>query len=106
MLLRLVLFTLGHLGAWYAMAHLAFGTDFDRMPDRSIVAAAGAHVFAVLQYPHDLILRLLPPQLLEQAPQAALVVIGLNSLLWGTALTLAWQLLVKRKALRPAVVAQ
>ena len=106
MLFRVVIFALIHFCAWYALAHVAFGMDFDRLPDRSSIATFCAYAVAVLQYPHDLLFRLLPTQLFQQVPQAALALIALTSLIWGIALSLGRKALSARKTVSSSVPTQ
>jgi hypothetical protein len=93
LLLRLLCFSAVHFGLWYASVVVAYGSDLDHVFTRSALASNAASLCAVLQYPHDLLLRILPAHLLQQVPQLALGPIALNSVLWGIALSLLWYLL-------------
>jgi hypothetical protein len=90
---RVLFFSVIHFGLWLASALIAFGSDLDQVRTRSALANSAASLCSVFQYPHDLILRSLPSQWLEQAPQVAIAVVLSNSLLWGLALSVIWQLL-------------
>jgi hypothetical protein len=79
---------------------VAYGSDLDQVRSRSALANSAALLCAVLQYPHDTILRALPTSLLVELPQVAGAVVLLNSLVWGVALSVVWQsLLATRKAI-------
>ena len=80
-----------HFALWYASAQIAYGFDLDQLPSRSGLAAAAAAFVRVLQWPHDLVVRALPGGWLQQIPQAAALLVLLNSLAWGAALMIAWQ---------------
>jgi len=95
-----------HFGLWYALAQVAYGSDLDRLPDRSALATGAASLCAVLQYPNDLLVRLFPVPLLRQAPQLALVPLALNSVLWGIMLSLLWQLLSATRRSKASARAQ
>jgi hypothetical protein len=108
LLLRILCFSALHFGLWFAAALVAHGPDLDQVPAHSGLASAAASVCAVLQYPHDLLLRALPVHLLQQVPEGALALVATNSVLWGTVLFVAWRLLpaMRRNAGIPESPAQ
>jgi hypothetical protein len=91
-ILRLLCFSAVHFGLWIASAVVAYGFDLDRVPTRSALSSSAVSLCAVLQCPHDLLLRLLPARILQQVPQLALAPIVLNSVLWGIMISLLWHL--------------
>jgi hypothetical protein len=95
--LRVLFFSAVHFVLWYASAIAAYGTDLDHVHTRSALSNSAASVCSALQYPHDLILRALPTNWLQQAPAMAAAVILVASLLWGTVLALVWQLLFAKR---------
>ena len=76
---------------------VAYGFDLDQVRSRSALANSAASLCAVLQYPHDTILRALPTSWLVEIPQVAGAVVLLNSLVWGVAISVVWQLLLARR---------
>jgi hypothetical protein len=97
LILRTLCFSATHFALWLGSAFVAYGSDLDQLPTRSAFAHGAALLCVVLQYPHDLILHLLPSQWLQQIPRLAIVVVLSNSLLWGAVLSVAWQLFVNRR---------
>jgi hypothetical protein len=78
-----------HFALWYSSAIVGYGTDLDQLRGRSWLADSAATLCAALQYPHDVALHAVPTAWLGWA---AIVLIVLNSLLWGAGLAGAWQL--------------
>ena len=99
LLWRVLCFSAIHFGLWLVSAFIAYGFDLDRIRTRSLLANGAAALCSVLQYPHDAVLRSLPSQWLEQAPQVSIAVVLLNSLLWGLALSVIWKFLRTRGSL-------
>jgi len=92
-------FSVLHFGLWFLSAFIAYGFDLDQVRTRSVLANSAAAPCSVLQYPHDVLLRSLPSQWLEQVPQMAMVVVLVSSLLWGVGLCIIWQLFRARRKL-------
>lgn len=99
MLRRVLCLSALHFALWYASAIVAYGSDLDRIRSRSALANSAASLCAVLQYPHDIALRAIPGTWLQPFPQIAGAVVFLNSLLWGMAPAVVWQLLLARQAI-------
>jgi hypothetical protein len=97
MIFRALCLSAIHFALWRTSAVAAYGSDLDQVRSRSGLANSAASLCAVLQYPHDTILRALPISWLVELPQIAGAVVLLNSLAWGVALSVVWQLLLARK---------
>ena len=82
-----------HFGVWAVSSIVAYGSDLDRVPTRSALASGASYLASWLRYPHDLLLRVLPLDLLQDFPQLAAVLVLANSLAWGIGLLVAYRLL-------------
>ena len=89
-LLRIAGLALAHFVISMVVAVLAFGLDLDQLRSRSVVSRIAGYVNDVLQYPHDTILRSLPPGAILR-PAVIPAVLLASSILWGIALYAIWR---------------
>jgi hypothetical protein len=78
-----------HFALWVSSALVGYGMDLDQLRGRSWLADSAATLRAALEYPHDVVVHMLPTAWLSGA---AIGLVVLNSLLWGAGLSAAWHL--------------
>ena len=72
-----------------AAAFLTYGPDLDQLRSRSAVSRVAGVVHDVLWYPHDALLRALPPGSITRPGVVPAVLVG-SSLAWGIVLWGLW----------------
>ena len=92
---RILAFTLAHFVAWLASALITFGTDMDQLRGRSALSRTIGHVYDVLNFPHDTLLRMVPNRHIAAMTVPAIIT---TSLLWGLALYAFWSLARRRRS--------
>ena len=86
---RVVALAAAHFLVAFGAALTAYGADLDRLRSRSALSRAGGAVYDVLWFPHDAVIRALPPGALHRPGVVPAVLVG-HSLAWGLALALLW----------------